>query len=183
MEKEPNIYKRDIISEEEKKRLSIDIIGSCSREMLGDSLQGKTVLDVGAGPNIILGEYVRSKGGEYIAFDVSESYLREQKSSGALPVQGIVEELPFRTESVDVVHTRLVLMHLMPEQREKALAETIRVSKERSIFMEGDWAGFINEEPSVNIFRDFGFNGIYGRLDFLNFLSMKPRKCCFYALN
>lgn len=142
MEKPPrNIYEEGEVNEEEKERLqALDYPNFVSESIIGENLEGKIVLDVGAGPNTELGKFVRKHGGEYLAFDISEAFLESQKRENSNAVRGNAKELPFRDSSVDIAHERFVLMHLSPEDRKKVIEELFRISKNKTIFAEYDWS-------------------------------------------
>ena len=135
-----NIYEKGEAESEEKERLkTLDYPNFASEELIGENLRGKVVLDLGAGPNAELGKFVRERGVEYIAYDISEAFLKAQRNEGAPAVRGDVRILPFKDKSVDIAHMRFVLMHLSSEDRERAIQETTRITKERELFVEYDW--------------------------------------------
>ena len=71
-----NIYEAGVSLGCESARLrNFDIPTEVSLEAMGEINSGDVVLDIGAGSNISLGEVVRDKGGEYIAFDRNEFFL------------------------------------------------------------------------------------------------------------
>jgi len=86
--------------------------------LVPDSLEGKTVLDLGAG-NGKYSEWLHNKGAKrVIAFDLSSSMLeqvkvrKELKQLGALEIlQGDLEALPFSDKEVHLVFSRFSLMY------------------------------------------------------------------------
>lgn len=108
-------------------------------ELIGTDIEGKTILDLGSGPNPKLGEYVKSKGGHYVAFDIDENFLNIQAGSGSDSVLGSVKSLPFPNQSIEIAHMRFVLMHQSPADKDWVIAEAVRISSQRAIFMDYDW--------------------------------------------
>ena len=159
MEKSPdNIYKSDEIIKEEKDRLkNIEWPSFVSLEVVGENVSGRTILDLGAGPNITMNDFAKEHGASYVAFDMVHDFSKEQKNNEADAVRGAVEGLPFKNGSADIVHTRFVLMHLSPEARERAIKEAIRTSKGKCIFIEYDWGTFHGGE-NINHFRDLAIS-------------------------
>ncbi|MHB8710291.1 MAG: class I SAM-dependent methyltransferase [Minisyncoccota bacterium] len=155
MEKIKNIYEKTEVGNAEKKRLKeLEYPTSVSEELIGDNLEGKTLLDLGAGPNVDLNRFTKEHGGAYLAFDINAAFLEEQKKEGVAPIRGSIEHLPFKENSVDVTHTRFVLMHLFPPQREAAIQEALRVTKEKALFLEYDWGATTGGEL-IDAFKQF----------------------------
>ena len=137
MNEQPNVYERGNIPDEERKRLEqFEYPLHVSTQVLGEDLSQKRVLDIGAGPNTKLGEFVQNHGGHYAALDISQPFLAAQQGKGFDAVQGTAVELPIGTETADIVHMRFVLMHLSPEARARAITEAFRAGKERVIFVD-----------------------------------------------
>ena len=87
--KPANIYEAGVSLVSESARLrDFDLPTEVSLDAIGESKPGAIVLDIGAGSNASLGNVVRKNGGEYIAFDRNESFLRLQKSAGAKTIYG-----------------------------------------------------------------------------------------------
>jgi ubiquinone/menaquinone biosynthesis C-methylase UbiE len=126
METRGNIYERQEVADEEKKRLqTLEYPVSVSEGLLGEDIKGKTILDLGSGPNALLGKFAKEHEAKYVALDINLGFLVEQKRGGNNAVLANVDALPFKKESADMVHMRFVLMHLSPEQRKKAIVESI----------------------------------------------------------
>ena len=160
-----NVYESGRIPDIEKERLqkfSYPVL--VSEELLGETLGGKTILDIGAGANTELGKWIGEHNGKYIALDVHEPFLKEQQGAGSSAIQGSADKLPFSPNSVDITHTRFVLLHLSPEARDKAIKEAINAAKERSLFLEFDYSSF-EGGPLVNQFRDLAIKMMAGRQD------------------
>lgn len=135
-----NIYEEGAVSDVEKNRLqTLEYPVAVSEEVLGENLKSKSILDLGSGPNTELGEYSKEHNANYIALDVNEIFLQEQKKEDVEAVRGSVEQLPFRDNSVDISHMRFVLMHLPEERRKDVIEEALRVARERALFLEYDW--------------------------------------------
>ena len=145
------------MSPEEKERLKqlgSDYPFFVSTSAIGENLEGKTVLDVGAGPNTALGAWVRSHGGRYIAFDTQESALAQHTAAGHETVQGDVRSLLSWVGSVDIIHARLLLMHLHRDHLEGAILEMVSAAKERCLFVEPNWITFQGNSAVIRL-RDF----------------------------
>jgi len=155
MEKKRNIYESGQVAENEQKRLrSIEYPTQISEEVLGADIKGKTVLDLGSGPNDTLGKFAREHGASYVAFDIHAGFLKKQRESGSTVVQGDIERLPFKEKGADIVHERFVLMHLLPDERRNAIRGMINAAKERAEFLEWDW-GTVDGDELTRRFRDF----------------------------
>ncbi len=151
--KENNIYEGSNAPESEAERLKkFEYPYIISTDLLGEVLEGKTVVDFGSGPNADLGKWVKEHGGNYVALDVQQPFLLEQKKEGNTAVRAEITRLPFEDKSVDVGHVRLVLMHLPSERRHAALQELDRVCK-KIIAIDPNWDTFEGSEV-VNNFRD-----------------------------
>ena len=76
-------------------------------------LQGRTVVDVGAGPGFYAPAF-RAAGAVYLPVDASpdELHLHGADAAGAGAVLGLGEQLPLRTGAVDVVFSSNVLEHV-----------------------------------------------------------------------
>ncbi|MBI4359707.1 MAG: class I SAM-dependent methyltransferase [Candidatus Jacksonbacteria bacterium] len=156
METAKNIYEREnqpTLDAEAERLKALEFPVFVSEQLLGD-INGKTVLDIGAGTNTILQSWISEKGGKYIALDPVKQYAQEQRAEGVFSVVGKGEDLPFQNSSVDVAHTRFVLMHLDAERRAGVIQEARRVSKERALFLEYDWNTIVGGEK-IKRFVDF----------------------------
>lgn len=149
-----NIYEGPVPEEEKKRLQGLEYPNFVSEELIGKDIQGKKILDLGAGPGTALGNFAKRHGADYVAFDINEIFLKEQSRDGNPAVRGRAEILPFLNDSVDIVHTRFVLMHLPPERRKEAIIEAARVAREKAFFLEYDWNNFKGGEV-VDRFRDF----------------------------
>jgi hypothetical protein len=166
MEKLNNLYTSELPTREEQHRLKEwnDYPLIASIEAMEKSLQGKVVLDLGAGPNTSLGRWVTSNGGRYIAFDIQTISLADQAASGHAALQGDILNSPFKPYSVDITHARLVLMHLAQTSLGQVVRESVRTAKLRAIFIEPNWRTF-SGSTSVNRFRDFALKVLGRRCD------------------
>lgn len=154
-EKFKNIYEKTEVGDAEKKRLQeLEYPTSISESLIGDDLEGKTILDLGAGPNLALGRFTKEHLGTYLAFDINTAFLEEQKKGEATPIRGSIDCLPFKENAIDIVHTRFVLMHLSPQERAKAIREALRVTKEKTLFLEYDW-GAVTGGEIIEAFKQF----------------------------
>lgn len=150
-----NIYESggDALSKEQDRLNKFEYPFIVSTELIGEAVDGKKILDIGSGPNLSLGAWAEKKGAKYIALDIVEQFLHEHKNASRDAVRGTVEALPFADNSIDITHTRLVLMHLAEARKKEAIREVYRVTKERALFLEFDWGGFSGSQE-VNDFRD-----------------------------
>lgn len=155
-------YKKEGVPIEEIERLKkIDYPNFASIELIdGIDLKDKKFLDVGAGSNSNLGEFVKKNGGNYIALDLRMEMLKniekqfEQNNLNFYGIQASVKDLPFSEESIDFIHQRFVLMHLSVEDQKKAVEEILRVSKNESFLLEYDW-GVLSSKENEDILGEF----------------------------
>jgi ubiquinone/menaquinone biosynthesis C-methylase UbiE len=113
-------YEQKEIPQEEIERLKrIEYPNFVSVAMLdGLALEGKTILDSGAGPNTRLAEFISKRGGMYVPMDIRSDVLADMKeklNQENMPfygVRGDVRALPFADKSFDIVHQRFVLMNI-----------------------------------------------------------------------
>ena len=165
MEKK-NIYEAKAVSKEEEARqkgLAGDRLFTLSTQAIGE-VEGKTVLDVGAGMSTALGAWVKQRGGEYIAFDIQEGVIREHAQAGHVAIQGDIAQAIPVLPTADIVHVRLVLMHLIRQKRNRAIEEVFRAAKERCLFIEPDWTEFCGNAV-VNRLRDLAIRILGQRMD------------------
>ena len=98
--------------------------------ILGERLNGATVLDLGAGTGIASAAFVRAGAGRVIAAEPDES---DEVGRGAMAradadfevIDAVGEQLPLPDASVDIVYARQVLHHA--QDLERLLAEVARV--------------------------------------------------------
>ena len=166
-----NIYERGGVPPSEWERLKkwgypnhLSISRIRGFEATGILRRPYSFLDVGAGPNQILGLWVRSKGGRYMAFDRNAFPLEKQEEAGNQTIQGSIQEGIIapngRAEAgqrYDVTHARFLLMHLSQEHRKAAVREMLRVTRTAALFMDWNW-NTIGGSPLANSFRDFGMD-------------------------
>jgi len=124
-----------------------------SAKMLSEHLEGKTVGDIGAGPNPNLGKLVESRGGKYVALDMNFAMAKMQKESAPErnAVNADITHLPFQDGQFDILHTRFVMMNLPASQRADAIRELARCGKE-NVVLDYDWTKFQSESPQVQAF-------------------------------
>lgn len=152
-----NIYESAVSTHEEEQRLKeFGYPTVVSTKILSkDVIRGKTIMDIGSGPNTDLGKWVAKQGGEhFIAFDIQKRSIDTQHTAGSLAVQGDTRQMPFIEGGADITHERFMLMHLSREERKKAIGQILSIAGERSVFVEYDWNSF-EGSPLVNRFRDF----------------------------
>lgn len=136
-----NIYEAGVNLIGESARLrNFDLPTEVSLDAIGEIDSGAVVLDIGAGSNTTLGEIVREKGGEYIAFDRNQSFLSLQRSAGARVIYGDARQLPFEHDSFDITHMRFVLAHLA-QDKQSVIQQAMDITKHRGevVFIEYDW--------------------------------------------
>ncbi|HMP31427.1 MAG TPA: class I SAM-dependent methyltransferase [Saprospiraceae bacterium] len=106
--------------------------------------EGTKIVDIGAGSSVELENWVKERGGEYLAVDSSSEMLDARASSGEqfdVTMLASADDLSeIKDKQFDISHMKLVLMHLSKEKRLKAIFEAIRVAKERAFFLDGDWS-------------------------------------------
>ena len=151
-------YGQEDIPQEEIERLKhIEYPNFVSVAILDElALEGKSVLDSGAGPNTRLAEFVSKRGGTYVPMDMRGDVLADMKEKLGredVPfygVRGDVRQLPFADKSFDIVHQRFVLMNIVPEARKRAVEEILRVAKGRALFLEYNWETMkSSEQPEM----------------------------------
>jgi ubiquinone/menaquinone biosynthesis C-methylase UbiE len=114
------------------------------RRVDADLPEGGTAVDVGSGTGtfaVALKE--RRPDAEAIGVDGDEEILALARAKpGADRVEwreGLAQELPVPAENADVVTISLVLHHLLPEDKRKALAEMKRILKPGGRLHVADW--------------------------------------------
>ncbi len=118
--------------------------GEMLRRVDADLREGGTAVDVGSGTGTFaLALKERRPDAQVVGVDGDEEILAmAQAKPGAAGVewrQGLAQELPVEAESADVVTTSLVLHHLLPEDKRRALAEMKRVLKPGGRLHVADW--------------------------------------------
>ena len=110
-----------------------------SRDMIADLVaqHGKTVLECGCASAIDYTRYVE-RGIEYTGCDMSSQFLNHAKEvhPDINVVLGNMVKLPFNDGAFDVVYTRAVFEHMLPDSATgwpKALKEMWRVSRKAII--------------------------------------------------
>ncbi len=135
-----------------------DMPNQVSIDSIHDLRSGQNVLDIGAGENTKLGEYVRHQGAHYIAFDFREEPLLAHKQAGSTVVQGDALKLPFNNGSMDRVHARFVLSHFAKDKREAIINDAFSKLLTSPIgeltIIEYDWT-VMHGSPLINHWRDF----------------------------
>lgn len=114
------------------------------RRVDADLPEGGTMVDVGSGTGTFALALKHHRGdAQVIGVDGDEEILRvAQAKPGAENVEwheGLAQELPVETGSADVVTTSLVLHHLLPDDKRKALAEMKRILKPDGRLHVADW--------------------------------------------
>lgn len=114
------------------------------RRLEAELPEGGTVVDLGCGTGTFaLALKERRPDAQVIGVDGDEEILaRARAKPGAEGVEwreGLAQDLPVAARSADAVTTSLVLHHLLPEDKRKALAEAKRVVKPSGQLHVGDW--------------------------------------------
>ncbi|HEV2791080.1 MAG TPA: class I SAM-dependent methyltransferase [Solirubrobacterales bacterium] len=114
------------------------------RRMDGDLSAGGTVVDVGCGTGTFaLALKERRPDVRVVGVDGDEEILALARAKpGASRIEwreGLAQELPAPTESADVVTISLVLHHLLPEDKRRALVEMRRILKPGGRLHVADW--------------------------------------------
>ncbi len=167
MSEREEFYAEGEIPQQETERLrTLEYPSVVSQELLDNfNLEGKRVLDAGAGANADLLKYVGERGGMYVPMDIQSVMLEKQREGaddGTKPyfgVLGSVKQLPFQDESVDFFHQRFVLMNIDPESRQQDVKEAYRVAKESVLLLEYNWDTFASDtdQPVVDEVREAAF--------------------------
>ena len=145
MDKPNPMYSEGMPESEILRMRELEYPSKISASLLPENLTNKKIADIGAGPNPDLGKIVKSRGGTYFAFDLNQKMAKIQKTfaDNRLVIQGSTLNLPFPTESFDIIHTRFVIMNLHKKQRQQAIAELARTGK-RNLVIDWDWDAFKN---------------------------------------
>lgn len=106
--------------------------------------EGGTAVDVGSGTGTFaLKLKGRRPDARVVGVDGDEEILAlAQAKPGAAGVewrQGLAQELPVEAGSIDVVTTSLVIHHLLPDDKRKALTEMKRILKPGGRLHVADW--------------------------------------------
>ena len=156
-----NIYEVEggNLTQETERLRGFDLPTRVSIEVITPISTGVKFLDIGAGPNTQLLEFVHLQGGIYTALDKNPDLLKAQSLAGATTVKGDIRDLPLQNSSFDIVHARFVIAHL-GEDKQKAIREAIRVTKPggKAIFIDYDWSSARGSD-AYNKVRDFMING------------------------
>lgn len=123
-----------------EKRFRAEMLG----RMEADLPQGGTVVDVGCGTGTFaLALKERRPDVEVVGVDGDGEILALARAkSGTSRIEwreGLAQELPLPAESADVATTSLVLHHLLPEDKRKALVEMRRILKPGGRLHVADW--------------------------------------------
>lgn len=118
--------------------------GEMLRRVDADLPEGGTVVDVGSGTGTFaLALRHHRPDAQVVGVDGDEEILAVAKAKpGAESVdwrEGLAQELPVETGSADVVTTSLVLHHLLPDDKQRALAEMKRILKPNGRLHVADW--------------------------------------------
>ena len=136
-----NVYRRGAVGDAEAERLvALDVPDRFSRELLGDP-SGRDVLDVGAGPNVRLGQWVESQGGHYHVIDPWETAQRAHIDAGHDVIDGadvvsLLGDRRVRDACFDVGHARFLLCHVPADLRARGIAGMLRVCDEGVVIIE-----------------------------------------------
>ncbi|HYG95598.1 MAG TPA: class I SAM-dependent methyltransferase [Solirubrobacterales bacterium] len=118
--------------------------GEMLRRLEADLPQGGTVVDVGSGTGTFaLALKRRRPDARVIGVDGDAEILAlAQAKPGAAEIEwreGLAQDLPLEAESADVVTTSLMLHHLLPDDKRKALAEMKRILEPGGRLHVADW--------------------------------------------
>lgn len=118
--------------------------GEMLRRVEAELPEGGTAVDVGSGTGTFaLALKQRRPDAKTIGVDGDEEILAlAEAKPGANEVEwheALAQELPLPDESADVVTTSLVLHHLLPDDKRRALAEMKRILKPGGRLHVADW--------------------------------------------
>lgn len=118
--------------------------GEMLRRVDADLPEGGTAVDVGSGTGTFaLALKERRPDAQVIGVDGDEEILALARAKpGAAGIdwrEGLAQELPVETGSVDVVTTSLMLHHLLPDDKRRALTEMKRILKPGGRLHVADW--------------------------------------------
>jgi SAM-dependent methyltransferase len=118
--------------------------GEMLRRLDAELPEGGTVVDLGCGTGTFaLALQGRRPDAEVVAVDGDEEILGlAQAKPGASRVEwreGLAQEVPAPAGSADAVTISLVLHHLLPEDKRKALAEAKRILRPSGALYVADW--------------------------------------------
>ncbi|MFV0422657.1 methyltransferase domain-containing protein [Oleidesulfovibrio sp.] len=115
---------------------------------IGFSFCGDT-LDLGCGRGRWL-KFWKKRGLHPIGLDISKDAVTRCNNLGYHALCGSVEQLPFETETLDVVSSITVLLHTPPDVKSRAIEEIVRVLKPggKAILIESTWSN----DPSPHVF-------------------------------
>lgn len=110
--------------ENERHRGYHRLIDDLQVDLLQEHVRGKDVLEVGCGTGLLL-ERVAQLAASAKGIDISPGMLEQARQRGLSVMEGCATELPYESESFDVVYSFKVLAHV--QDIEVALAECARV--------------------------------------------------------
>jgi ubiquinone/menaquinone biosynthesis C-methylase UbiE len=118
--------------------------GEMLRRVEADLPEGGTAVDIGSGTGTFALELKRRRpDAQVIGVDGDAEILAlAQAKPGADGIewrQGLAQELPVGAGSIDVVTTSLVIHHLLPDDKRKALGEMKRILKPGGRLHVADW--------------------------------------------
>lgn len=153
--KEKNLYDDEKVLKNEIIRLrEFSYPVTVSTEVIGKNISGKTILDIGSGPNTDFGMWINKNGGIYTAFDKQQEFLDLQEKCGFGTLQGDILSYEFEPLSFDITHTRFLLANIPTEEQPSVIRKILTISKERALFLEFDLNSFEDGGPVTSKFRD-----------------------------
>lgn len=148
--------------QQESERLrAFDLPTSVSIEAIGPLPKESVVLDIGAGENPGLRNYTLESEAHYVPLDIRPEPLMEHQRYDTAPLLLDARDLSSVPSIVDVVHSRFVLGHFNPADRQKVVDESLKTLKPggKAVFIDYDWTAMHGSE-AVNRLRDFNLNEI-----------------------
>ena len=162
-----NVYEQGVAGDKEAARLNaLQAPDEFSRNILGD-IQGKSVLDVGAGTNTHLGDWVNAEGGHYSVMDPWGPAQTAQQAAGhtivtsstnpadisGQSITGLLSNTTIQDNQFDISHARFVLCHVPAALRIQGIQGLLRVSRERVIIIEHIGAS-MGGSPGAEAFKE-----------------------------
>lgn len=136
-------------------QLGVTFPNVVSLAVLGHSLHGKRILDIGCGSNPDLGAKIEQRGGYYFGVDKDQRCVDALRASKLQASRGDLMQMhPYSSSRPHIVHVRKVLEYLTFEERRRAIYATGTAAIEEAVYLAVDWTTF-ECGPLVGAFKNF----------------------------